>query len=201
MSKGLRVTSMPTSQVLSHKLQHFWQRTPTGSAHQQFAASDMSGVSHQLVAPGTVIRQFSETEAEHLADDWLAVFGHSRQGANTKAYLWHVFSGARYPSIAGPAALERYRLQTGAEFVVLSNDRRLAFLTERLPESSTLSDYLVFPPNFAWTMAFTHEDGWLGPYFARHPHFDQLNEANQAKLKKVREKEAAQRKGWYRQDP
>ena len=156
----------------------------------------MNRVSHQLVAPGNVIRQFSEVEAEHLAEEWLAVFGHNRQGANTKAYLWHVFSGARFPSIAGEAAVEQYKRQTGAEFVVLANDRRLAFSTELLPESSSLSDYLVFPPNFAWTMAFTHEDGWLGPYFARHPSFERLNEANQAKLKKVREKEAAQRQGW-----
>ena len=35
-------------------------------------------------------------------------------------------------------------------------------------------DYCVFPANLAWTMAFTHEDGWLGPYFARHPDYEAL---------------------------
>ena len=165
------------------------KRYPLGSMH-------MVHVPRPLIAPGKVIREFSEEEADRLADDWLAVFGKSRHGVNTKAYLWHVFSGARYPSSSGAAAVDQYKRQSGTEFVVLSNDRRLAFLTELLPESSSLSDYYVFPPNLAWTMAFTHEDGWLGPYFARHPNFEQLNEANQTKLKKVREMEVAQRKGW-----
>jgi hypothetical protein len=156
----------------------------------------MTRLPHPLVAPGSVIRRFSEEEAGCLADDWLDVFGKNRHGVNTMAYLWHVFSGARYPSIGGAAAVEQYKQQTGVEFVVLSNDRKLAFLTELMPGSSSLSDYYVFPPNLAWTMAFTHEDGWLGPYFARHPNYQQLSEANQAKLKKVREMEAAQRKGW-----
>ena len=156
----------------------------------------MTRVPRPLVAPGNVIRQFSEEEAGRLADEWLAVFGKNRHGVNAKAYLWHVFSGSRYPSIAGAAAVEQYRQQTCVEFIVLSNDRDLAFLTELMPESSSLSDYYVFPPNLAWTMAFTHEDGWLGPYFARHPNYQQLNEANQAKLKKAREMEAAQRRGW-----
>lgn len=27
-------------------------------------------------------------------------------------------------------------------------------------------DALVVPSDFSWTMAFTHEDGWFGPYFS-----------------------------------
>ncbi|WP_426321394.1 DUF4275 family protein [Pseudoduganella sp. R-43] len=150
----------------------------------------------EMVHPGSVVRQFSEAEASQLADDWLAVFGNNRQGANTKAYLWHVFSGARYPSIAGAEAIQQYEQQAGMEFVVLANDRKLAFVTDLLPTSSSLADYYVFPPNFAWTMAFTHEDGWLGPYFARHPDFVKLDAENQFKLEKRRQAEAARRKGW-----
>ncbi len=45
-------------------------------------------------------------------------------------------------------------------------------------------------------MALTHEDGWLGPYFAQHPEYDRLNEANQLKLRKLRERDAARNKGW-----
>lgn len=156
----------------------------------------MTRIHLPLVSPGTVIRQFSEAEAGQLAADWLAVFGKNRHGANTKAYLWHVFSGARYPSSSGAAAVAEYKQQTGVGFVVLSNDRKLAFETELLPESSSCSDYYVFPPNFAWTMAFTHEDGWLGPYFARHPDFVKLNAANQSRLHKLREAEAARQEGW-----
>jgi hypothetical protein len=149
-----------------------------------------------LIAPGNVLRQFSEAEASVLAAGWLAIYGKNRHGANTKAYLWHVFSGARYPSASGADAVEQYKQQVGREFVVLSNDRKLAFLTERLPEASSLADYYVFPPNLAWTMAFTHEDGWLGPYFARHPGYAKLNAENQAKLQKHLQAEAARQKGW-----
>jgi hypothetical protein len=156
----------------------------------------MTRVRPSLIAPGSVVRQFSEPEASQLADKWLAVFGKDRHGVNTKAYLWHVFSGARYPNTAGAEALQQYKQQAGAEFVVLSNDRKLAFVTELLPEFSSLTDYYVFPQNFAWTMAFTHEDGWLGPYFARHPDFAKLDAENHAKLEKRRQAETARQKGW-----
>lgn len=156
----------------------------------------MARANRPLVAPGTVVRQFSEAEAAQLVHEWLAVFGENGHGVNTRAYLWHVFSSARYPSVSGTAAVEQYKQQAGVEFIVLSNDRKVAFQTELLPESSALSDYYVSPPNLAWTMAFTHEDGWLGPYFALHPNFRQLQAANQAKLQKAQEAEAARQKGW-----
>lgn len=156
----------------------------------------MSREQQPSIAPGSVLRLFTEAEANQLAEDWLDVFGKDRQGANTKAYLWHVFSSARYPGISGAEAIEEYKRQAGLEFVVLSNDRKQAFVTDLLPESSSLSDYYVFPPNFAWTMAFTHEDGWLGPYFARHPDFVKLDGENRAKIEKRRQVEAARRRGW-----
>lgn len=149
-----------------------------------------------FVTPGSIIRCFSEEDASLLVAGWLAVFGKNQHGANTKAYLWHLFSGAYYPSVSGPDAVGQYQKQTGVEFVVLSNDRKVAFVTDLPPESSSLSDYYVFPPNLAWTMAFTHEDGWLGPYFALHPNFRELSAANQSKLRKARAAEAARQKGW-----
>jgi len=156
----------------------------------------MTRVRTPLIAPGSVVHQFSAPEAEQLAEEWLAVFGQNRHGVNTKAYLWHVFSGARYPNASGAEALQQYKRRTGEKFVVLSNDRELAFVTELLPESSSLADYYVFPRNLAWTMAFTHEDGWLGPYFARHPDFAKLDAENQSALEKRRQAEVARRNGW-----
>jgi Domain of unknown function (DUF4275) len=141
------------------------------------------------VSPGSILRKFSEEEATQLVTDWLSIFGTNRQGANTKAFLWHIFSGARFPSTEGPAALDEYKQQIGKEFVVLSNDRKQAVLTDLLPSSCSLSDYYVFPLNYAWTMAFTHEAGWLGPYFARHPNYVEMN-------RKAIEAEFARQKGW-----
>lgn len=148
------------------------------------------------VSPGSIVRLFSETEAARLTADWLAVFCKGLKGAKQEPFLWHVFSGGRYPSTEGEAALNYYRAQVGTEFIVLSNDRKTAFLTDRLPESASLFDYYVFPPNLAWTMAFTHESGWLGPYFARHPDAATLDRENETAVRKRHEAETARRNGW-----
>ena len=131
-----------------------------------------------------------------MANEWLSTFCKGLSGAKNEQFLWHVFSGGRYPSSEGDSALRLYKTQTGTEFVVLSNDRKTAFLTDQLPDSTSLYDYYVFPPNFAWTMAFTHEAGWLGPYFARHPNPEALDRANEAAVRKVKEAELARQKGW-----
>mgnify|MGYP001439648782 CR=1 FL=1 len=146
--------------------------------------------------PKRISTQLSEPEVKELVERWLEIFGKDRQGANTKAYLWHVFSSDRYPSVSGTAALNEYRFQKACEYIVLSNDRDDAFTTEVLPEKCSFSDFYVFPPNLAWTMAFTHEDGWLGPYFARHPDYVRLNQGNLARLQKAQEAAAARAKGW-----
>jgi hypothetical protein len=160
----------------------------------RFGHADPSG---ERIRPGTVIRQYAEAEAQALANEWLAVFGANAHTVNTNAFLWHVFSADCYPSISGAAAIDAYQQQSGVAFVVLSNDRTVAFVTDKLPESSSLSDYSVFPPNMAWTMCFTHEDGLDGPYFARHPKWEQLDQINQSASQKSREKAAARRKGYW----
>ena len=149
-----------------------------------------------LVQPGTVVRHATQDEATALAAQWLEAFGAKRQGVNVRAYLWHIFSASRYPSLSGAQAMAEYEKQVALEYIVLSNDRKTAFVTDALPQSSSLADYYVFPANFAWTMAFTHEDGWLGPYFARHGDFTALNEFNLERVRKLGQAEAARLKGW-----
>ncbi|MCV2371367.1 DUF4275 family protein [Roseateles oligotrophus] len=149
-----------------------------------------------LVEPGVIVRHCTEAEAADLRAAWLAAFGANRHGVNAKDFLWHIFSAGRYPSAERDDALAQYQQQLAAEYMVLSNDGRTAFSTDMLPSKASLFDYYVFPLNFAWTMAFTHEAGWLGPYFARHANFEQLNNANLAQLKKKQEAAAATAKGW-----
>ena len=147
-----------------------------------------------LVRPGRVLRVLPEAEASALATAWIGVYG--RQGCNMKAYLWHVFSGG-CDCLRGQAALAAYAMREAPEYLVLSNDRRFALATDVRPDEIDLPDALVFPPNLAWTMAFTHEDGWLdGPFFATHPDVMRLDEANLAQSRKRREIEAARVKGW-----
>lgn len=152
------------------------------------------------IGPGGILRRFTEKEAGGLAERWIEVFCQHKRGANIKAYMWHIFSAGKYPSVAGADARATYARHAAAEYVVLSNERKSALLTDALPESCSQSDYYVFPANMAWTMAFTHEEGWLGPYFALHPNYKSLNAENldhmRARSRKSQEIEKAKRKGW-----
>lgn len=142
------------------------------------------------------LREFTKDEVASLVQQWLNVFTKDGQGMHIKAYMWHVFSGIRYPALEGEQARIEYLRQICGEFVILSNDRDAAFLTDTRPEDRPFSDFYVFPPNLAWTMAFTHEDGWLGPYFAQHPRYAELTLANIARVKKQEEIEHARSRGW-----
>jgi hypothetical protein len=154
------------------------------------------------LGPTQPLKVFSEAEAEALAKQWLAVYGKDMKGANTEAFMWHVFSGGRYPSLSGEDSLAKYKEQVAPEYIVLSNNKLRAVSTNvlPLPEVCYRRDYYVFPSNLAWTMAFTHESGWLGPYFATHPCYEPLNKKNleafRAKVRKIQEAEEAKRNGW-----
>ncbi|MBK6006349.1 DUF4275 family protein [Ramlibacter ginsenosidimutans] len=148
------------------------------------------------VTPGTILRELDASETEQYLDAWLKAYGANRHGVNAKDFLWHIFSAERYPALSGQQALAEYGKQLAPEYVVLSNDRDQAFETDALPVGCSLYDFLVFPRNLAWTMAFTHEDGWLGPYFAVHQRHAVLEEENQKRLQKSREIAAAKAKGW-----
>ena len=143
------------------------------------------------------MRQYSAEEAALLAAKWLDIFAPNRKGAGTKQFLWHIFSAGRSPCLTREEARNAYAKQAAAEFIVLSNDRAFAIETETLPDRCSLSDYYVFPRNFAWTFAVTHEDGWLdGPYFAQHRDYAILNAANLAMVKKAAAAQAARQNGW-----
>lgn len=91
------------------------------------------------------------------------------------------------------AAVEAYRQHLAPEYVVMGLyswwGHKGAFVTSVRPEPypGSPSDYVIFPPNLAWTMAFTHHDFGYGehgpPHFARHPDYVRLNEENREKLR------------------
>ena len=97
------------------------------------------------VKPGGILHRYSEDEAAQMASHWLEAFGMNRHGVNTKSYLWHVFSGARYPSVSGAEAVTQYTQQVASEYVVLSNDRKLAFATDLRPDTCGLTSLVTGP--------------------------------------------------------
>ncbi len=130
--------------------------------------------------------------------EWESAFPADRRDIHIEDYAWHVFSSMRYASVSGEAAIAEYNRHESLRYVVLSNDRDQGLITDQRPTSVSISDYLVCPINWAWTMAFTHEDGWLGPYFARHRDYDKLEIANRLGLRKRDESAAAKENGWSR---
>jgi len=143
-----------------------------------------------------MVRELSRSEVAGAVERWLACFGKHSDGIHADQYLWHVFSYERFPSVRAEAAKAAYALHEAHEYVILSNDRDRGWVTDIRPAQCPLSDWFVFPPNLAWTMAFTHEDGWLGPFFARHPDHERLNAENAAQIRKARETASARLKGW-----
>jgi hypothetical protein len=84
---------------------------------------------------------------------------------------WHAFSYEHLPALEGELALAEYRRQSVRDVHVLPDgqtapDEGIRASFEEPPDFGR-RDVLVFPPSCAWTMAFTHEAGWLGPYFAK----------------------------------
>lgn len=147
------------------------------------------------VSPGAILRRYSPKESARLGKEWLTTFG-AAGAPNTDAYMWHVMSFQSYPNVSLKEATAQYELQVAPSFVILSNERDKAVETDQRPASCSESDFLVFPPNMAWTMAFTHEDGWLGPYFAKHRQYEMLNLENVQKIEKLQAVQRARKKGW-----
>ncbi|WP_164503541.1 DUF4275 family protein [Pleionea sediminis] len=152
------------------------------------------------VEPGKVIRVYNEAETREIEANWIRVYCKDKSGANIKAYHWHIFSFKKYLAVEGEEAEKEYLSRLEPEYIILPNDGELAIVTNELPKSCSLSDYLVFPKNMSWTMARTHEEGWLGPYFAKHKNYKILDRENKSKrealLKKHKEIQNAKLKGW-----
>jgi len=146
--------------------------------------------------PNELIKVFTQAETKEIENQWMKVFAKNKQGFNTKSYKWHIFSGNGFPSIDGDEAQKEYDKRKETTYIVMGNEGELAILTNQKPNSYNYKDYNVFPVNMAWNMAFTHEEGWLGPYFAYHPNYKVLNKENEKLIEKEHQKEEAKNKGW-----
>lgn len=137
-----------------------------------------------------VLRRLSEEEWAERAKQWMDIFG--TDGGYPDGYPL----SQSFPNLLTThAAVEAYRQHLAPEYVVMGLyswwGHTGAFVTSVRPEPypGSSSDYAIFPPNLAWTMAFTHHDFGYGdrgpPHFARHPDYVRLNEENREKLSQV----------------
>jgi len=106
---------------------------------------------------------------------WREIFARAVKTQTEKwvhlGYEWHAFSYDFARSKSGVSGLALYLAEAAPEaYVVPEDERDEAFVCHApapIDFSDCRTDILVFPPDFHWTVAFTHEQPELGPYFSR----------------------------------
>lgn len=115
------------------------------------------------------------TPQEHhdIEKRWLAAFA-SKVKKETgvwvfEKYRWHGFNLGLQPSVKGEDALKAYLSQWPAPYVIFDErgDWTYACTSSAYPDFAPLGgDIYVAHHNMKWTMAFTHEQPEIGPFFS-----------------------------------
>jgi hypothetical protein len=124
---------------------------------------------------GASVSLLDSDTRQRLMQAWRETFAHSVKSQTGKwvhlGYEWHAFSYDFSRSKRGARGLALYLAQVVPEvYVVPESDTECAFVCRArafLDFSDCQTDILVFPPELDWTVAFTHEQPELGPYFSR----------------------------------
>jgi hypothetical protein len=143
-----------------------------------------------------IIETFNKKDSREIEAEWMRIYCKNKQGFNTKDYRWHIFSGRGYPSVEADEAESMYSKHNAENYYVMFNNASTIDLVKQKPTDLNYKDVYVFPKNMAWTMAFTHEEGWLGPYFAKHPNYQSLEKENEKYKLKLQQIAHAKSKGW-----
>jgi hypothetical protein len=144
--------------------------------HVRLAARVDERVVSLLNASGGEVEVLSEADAKKLSLRWLDAYSKPvKQKTGSwvfNGFLWHAFSFEFSPARQGAEALCLYALERKRELIVLQEPDHVpaaAWLRELpAPDLSALGlDLYVFPESLRWTMAFTHEQPEIGPFYSR----------------------------------
>jgi hypothetical protein len=130
----------------------------------------------ELLLQGVELAELDPQESRDVDRRWLDGFAwrvQQEKGVSIYGgYRWHGFSYHLQPCLEGGPALEAYLRQDNTSFYVFTESMDYCALchSETYPDLSTLrQDIYVAHRNMKWTMAFTHEQPHIGPFFAeRH---------------------------------
>lgn len=84
-------------------------------------------------------------------------------------FRWHGFSWDHEAALEGDSALKTYLAQWSAPYVIFDEEGNWSYgcRSERYPDFTHFgADIYVAHHNMKWTMAFTHEQPHIGPFFA-----------------------------------
>jgi len=123
------------------------------------------------IAVAAIARQ----EKQQLQQQWRAAFAFTlslQSGRRTSNHRdWHIFRTKQAVCRDRETALSFYTRAVSTDFFIIPEAEELPGLrctSVTLPDLSSLQlDLYISPLDFAWTMVFTHEPTWHGPYFAR----------------------------------
>ncbi len=118
--------------------------------------------------------ELSKKDSYKIQNDWLHTFCQNVKIKTGKwvhnGFMWHAFSYNFVATIERDQAIKAYLSQIPTDVILLPEiDSSPTIVYEGIPDikiRSCLEDFYIFPKNFAWSIAFTHEDG-VGPYFVK----------------------------------
>ena len=128
-------------------------------------------LSAELVRREVEFTVLAGQEREQVLARWMAAFARPNPPAPVRGYYrWQEFSFGRHPALSGPVALAVYLEQWPADYLIF--DEAVGFCARccsaAYPDLSDLRDDLyVAHHNMKWTVVFTHEQPYLGPFFAQ----------------------------------
>lgn len=126
-------------------------------------------------------------DALKIAHSWLSQFCKHRTSfkgiLGGKNYLWDEIHSEHQ----NKEALLQYERHLAPSYILIEDNfgqhEKIVFVSKTKPSGNPkLSDFHVFPKNLAWSMAFTHEDGWIGPKFFKHTEYQALNKQNEKSI-------------------
>ena len=134
------------------------------------------GLKDKLTAAGFELVELDQKRAWSVEKAWLEVYArhvkHETGSWVVDRFHWHGFSNGFEKYIEGEEAFAALKDQWPVTMVLF--DEAVSFCYEiaatskfeQLIEICRFGDLYLSHHNMKWTIAFTHEDGWYGPYFS-----------------------------------
>lgn len=132
-------------------------------------ASNLELVIGVLKEKGVSVRICDESERGKTIDSWFEKLGDNSTRRRKGELNWYCFYREDHKALEGAKAFEAYQQQWLALIVIFDESEGWLIECEvkEFPDFSTLQqDIYVFHHNMKWTMVFTHEQPYDGPFFA-----------------------------------
>lgn len=155
---------------------HEWSEDACYFGDHAVARSDTRVAGEDVLLGLGELRALTATQTQSWQQRWRETFARPLKKATGqwthRGFDWHVFSYEYVFSLTGDEARNAYRATRERSLVVVPNlDDSGVGCVIRFEEPPNLEgrvdDLYLFPESLEWTMVFTHEDGWCGPYFSR----------------------------------